>query len=203
MATKHHKSPRRRPIQGRSLATVEVLLQTTAQILMSHGYEKATTNEIARRAGVSIGSLYQYFPNKEALLEALVAQHFQERRAAFEEATADVHPETMPERVRQVIHGIIEAHKVNPQLQRALHTYTDLTQVDAFERHLEALVARSLRGNEEAVRRPNPELAATMIVRAFAGFLRISMRADPAWMFEPAVKDELTDLAMRYLLKES
>lgn len=63
--------PRKIPRQARSLATVEVILDATALLLVNEGYEQATTNRIAERAGVSIGSLYQYFPNREAVVAAL------------------------------------------------------------------------------------------------------------------------------------
>jgi AcrR family transcriptional regulator len=68
----HHASrPRKIPRQARSLATVEVILDAAALLLVDEGYEQATTNRIAERAGVSIGSLYQYFPNREAVVAAV------------------------------------------------------------------------------------------------------------------------------------
>jgi AcrR family transcriptional regulator len=63
--------PRKIPRQARSLATVEVILDAAALLLVDEGYEQATTNRIAERAGVSIGSLYQYFPNREAVVAAV------------------------------------------------------------------------------------------------------------------------------------
>lgn len=64
--------PRKAPVQARSAATVEAILEAAAHILENEGFEGYTTNAIARRAGVSIGSLYQYFPNKDAVTAALV-----------------------------------------------------------------------------------------------------------------------------------
>lgn len=70
--------PRRRPAQARSRDTVQAILEAAAQIFERHGYAAGTTNRIATRAGVSVGSLYQYFPNKDAILvaltDALIAQ---------------------------------------------------------------------------------------------------------------------------------
>jgi AcrR family transcriptional regulator len=63
--------PRKTPRQARSLATVEVILDAAALLLVDEGYEQATTNRIAERAGVSIGSLYQYFPNRESVVAAV------------------------------------------------------------------------------------------------------------------------------------
>src|SRR5246127_2557699 len=67
--------PRKMPKQQRSKETVDVILTATARILVKDGFDRASTNRIADAAGVSIGSLYQYFPSKEALVAALVEQH--------------------------------------------------------------------------------------------------------------------------------
>ena len=79
-ARNHAQSPQT-PRQERSRATVEAILEAAAQVFERHGYAAGTTNRIAERAGVSIGSLYQYFPNKDAILVALVEQHVDEGAA--------------------------------------------------------------------------------------------------------------------------
>ncbi|MBE9008662.1 helix-turn-helix transcriptional regulator [Pseudanabaenaceae cyanobacterium LEGE 13415] len=70
MTAKHRTIHRKLPQQGRSKLTVDAILTATAHILIEDGYDKASTNRIAERAGISIGSLYQYFPNKESLMVA-------------------------------------------------------------------------------------------------------------------------------------
>ena len=77
-------SPRKRPSQGRSRFTVRQIVEAAARVFEEQGYVGTTTNHIAERAGVSIGSLYQYFPNKEAILAVLLEQHFDEGVAAVE-----------------------------------------------------------------------------------------------------------------------
>jgi AcrR family transcriptional regulator len=67
--------PRKRPQQRRSQATVDAILDAAAELFSGAGFAPASTNAIAGRAGVSIGSLYQYFPNKLALLEAVRERH--------------------------------------------------------------------------------------------------------------------------------
>src|SRR5260370_40812254 len=74
MARRIPTIPRKSASQKRSRVTVETLLDATARVLTRHGYDRASTNRIAATAGVSVGSLYQYFPNKEALVAALVAR---------------------------------------------------------------------------------------------------------------------------------
>ncbi|HAE49181.1 MAG TPA: TetR family transcriptional regulator, partial [Tistrella mobilis] len=68
-------SPRKRPVQARSRATVETILDGAAHILIRDGFDRATTTRIAEAAGVGIGSLYQYFPSKEAVVAALIDRH--------------------------------------------------------------------------------------------------------------------------------
>lgn len=78
--TRETWKPRRRPVQDRSRETVGYVLEAAAQLFGELGYEQATTNHVARKAGVSIGSVYQYFPNKQALLLALAERHLEEAR---------------------------------------------------------------------------------------------------------------------------
>ncbi|NUR10624.1 MAG: helix-turn-helix transcriptional regulator, partial [Bradyrhizobium sp.] len=70
--------PRKSALQARSRATVDALVEATARILVRDGFEKASTNRIADMAGVSVGSLYQYFPSKEALVAAVIDRHNEE-----------------------------------------------------------------------------------------------------------------------------
>src|ERR1044072_3117584 len=71
-------NPRKEASQERSRPTVEALVDATARILVREGFDKASTNRIAEVAGVSVGSLYQYFPGKEALVAAVIERHQQE-----------------------------------------------------------------------------------------------------------------------------
>ena len=81
--------PRKRPSQARSQRTVDAILKAAAQVFSRRGYAATTTNHIAERAGVSIGSLYEYFPSKDALLAALMEAHIEEADAALSQAAAE------------------------------------------------------------------------------------------------------------------
>ena len=76
--------PRKTPIQARSNASVDAILQATLQVLTSVGKERLTTTRVAARAGVSVGTLYQYFPNKSALLQACLRHHMEQVRRSIE-----------------------------------------------------------------------------------------------------------------------
>src|SRR5215467_8715998 len=78
MARKLQTNPRKVASQERSRLTVDALLEATARVLRKEGYDRASTNKIAAVAGVGIGSLYQYFPSKEALVAGVVERHAQQ-----------------------------------------------------------------------------------------------------------------------------
>ena len=76
--------PRKSPVQARSAASVDAILEATIQVLLNVGKERLTTTRVALRAGVSVGTLYQYFPNKSALLQAALKRHLAEVTEAVE-----------------------------------------------------------------------------------------------------------------------
>src|SRR4051812_25649343 len=84
---------RRKPTQARSQERVQRILEAAAQVVDEVGYDAATTNAIAKRAGASIGSLYQFFPNKAALMHALAIQYMDELRGLLQKALTDLNAE--------------------------------------------------------------------------------------------------------------
>ena len=120
MARKPATNPRKSASQERSRLTVDALLEATARVLMKEGYDRASTNKIAAVAGVSIGSLYQYFPNKQALLAALHARHLDEMTARERAAIDDGEGHSLPKAVARVIRVIIASHIGKDGLHRVL-----------------------------------------------------------------------------------
>ena len=113
-------APRKRPAQGRSQQTVEVILEAATRVFEREGTQ-ATTNQIAELAGVSIGSLYQYFPNKLAIITELQERH----RNAVAKCLLDAldAPDSLPmeDVVRRVVARSLSVHRDHPGLQRVLH----------------------------------------------------------------------------------
>jgi AcrR family transcriptional regulator len=114
------RKPRKHASQERSRATVAALIEATARILVSDGFDKASTNRIAEVAGVSIGSLYQYFPSKEALVLAVVESHNHDIMQVVGGALAEMDSLPVDEAVRKLVAVAIEAHRVSPELHRVL-----------------------------------------------------------------------------------
>src|SRR5919112_656444 len=106
--------PRKSATQERSRATVEALLEATARVLTRDGYDRASTNRIAAVAGVSVGSLYQYFPNKEALVAALVARHNREMLDLLREALKEVASLDLATAIAKLVRAAVDAHRVDP-----------------------------------------------------------------------------------------
>lgn len=120
MARHRARKPRKYASQERSRATVAALIEATARILVSDGFDKTSTNRIAEVAGVSIGSLYQYFPNKEALVLAVVERHNQDILQVVGGALAEIDSLPVEEAVRKLVEIAIKAHRVSPELHRVL-----------------------------------------------------------------------------------
>jgi AcrR family transcriptional regulator len=118
MARSVPTTPRKSASQKRSQATVEALLDATARVLTREGYDRASTNRIAATAGVSVGSLYQYFPNKEALVAALVARHNREMLELLRNALKEVASLDLATAIRELVRAAVDAHLVDSALHR-------------------------------------------------------------------------------------
>jgi len=170
MAAKPAASPRRKPVQRRSIDTVDAILEAAAQVFERHGYAAGTTNRIAERAGVSIGTVYQYFPDKDAILVALVTRHLEEGTAVLVPIVGQLLSEPPPisEGLTRILEALLELHRHQPQLHRVLfeeaprpeHLQRDL---DAAADRATAAVAAYLRLRPEVQTR-DPDLAAQMVV---------------------------------------
>src|SRR5262245_5732905 len=117
-AKKSVVTPRKTPAQDRSRAMVEVILDAAARVLVKDGYGAFTTNRVAEKAGVSVGSLYQYFPNKESMLAELMRRHMRELERGFEAILADAAERPLAETVRALIEATVRAHLLDPELHR-------------------------------------------------------------------------------------
>lgn len=113
-------NPRKAPSQERSRAMVELILDTTARVLVEEGLARTTTNRVAERAGISIGSLYQYFPGREAMVAAVARRHSEQLRAALETVVAETAALRLRDAVGATIAAVSAAHSSDAALHRAL-----------------------------------------------------------------------------------
>ncbi|PRX96058.1 TetR/AcrR family transcriptional regulator [Allonocardiopsis opalescens] len=163
-------TPRKRPRQQRSKETVAAILEAAAQLFGRHGYTATTTNRVAERAGVSIGSLYQYFPNKDALLTALAEEHLAEAVQVLDQALdacARERPD-LPGLVSGLVGAVAELHTGRPRLHRLL--FDQAPRVPELVARLRAIERRAAAGLAAELRRlgrggDDPELAALLAVQ--------------------------------------
>ena len=129
---------RRSPSQSRSRATVVRILDAAAATIEERGYDETTTTAVAARAGVSVGSLYQYFPSKAALLVALADVHVGEATQRWHDLIAGWTCEDSPERVmRRAVEAAVELHGPDTRLHREMFHRT--VRTDALDTRLRAL----------------------------------------------------------------
>ncbi|AXE30166.1 TetR/AcrR family transcriptional regulator [Chromobacterium phragmitis] len=112
--------PRKTPLQARSRHAVAAILEAAARILARDGYAAFNTNRVAEEAGVGIGSLYQYFPNKQALVAALHRRHGEETLAALDRALADTAGQPPRERLAAMVVAALDLHRRELGLHRVL-----------------------------------------------------------------------------------
>ena len=205
MPRRPRTTPRKKPRQDRSIATVDAILDATARVLCTTGYDRASTNRIALAAGVSVGSLYQYFPSKEALVAALAARHMSTMTGLVKAKLAEVATAPMPVAVRTIIVAMFEAHAVDPRLHKVLIEEVPrigrLENVRAVEREVETLVAALLESRKRELRKTtNVETMALLLVTVVEAVTHAAVIAELPPPRAQAVADELTDLVLRYLV---
>jgi len=163
--------PRKRPLQARSQRTVDAILQAAAQVFTRLGYAGTTTNHIAERAGVSIGSLYEYYPSKDALLVALMEAHLHEGEAVLVRAAAEIVAESknLSITVRHLVRAMVELHARDRELHRLLFEEAPLprglrrTLLEIEDRITDRIAL--LLGRYPEVKAADPALAATVVVQ--------------------------------------
>ena len=208
MFAKSRTKPRKTASQGRSRLTVEALLEATARTLVKHGYDSASTNKIAHTAGVSIGSLYQYFPSKEALVAAVIDRHMHEMLQMVRDTLVKVALRPLEEAVHELVRVMVEAHRVDPRLHRVLVEQVprvgQLENIEAIDREVYVLVRAYLDAHRHELGRSDLDLAAFVCVKTVEALTHAAVMQPPQSLGEEKVEafiDEVTLLVLRYLRK--
>jgi AcrR family transcriptional regulator len=199
-------NPRKNASQARSRATVDALVEATARILVRQGFDKASTNRIAEEAGVSIGSLYQYFPGKEALVAAVIDRHQRELMRVARGTLAAVTALPMEQAVRKLVIVAIEAHRVDPKLHRVLAEQIPrigrLKDLEVFKRENYVLFRTYLESHRGEIRALDLDIAAFVCVTSIEALTHTAVLHHPEVLADEAAAtlvDEATRLIVRYL----
>ncbi len=203
MPPRTRTTPRKKPRQERSLATVDAILSATARILCGTGYDRASTNRIALAAGVSVGSLYQYFPSKEALVAALVERHTESMMSLVRHKLAEVASAPMPVAIRTMVDAMFAAHAVDPKLHKVLIEQVPrvgrLERLVDMDQEVERLVAAYLGARADELRRKDVAAAAIVLVRLVESVTHHAVLTELPAERTAALSEELTDMVLRYL----
>jgi AcrR family transcriptional regulator len=199
-------NPRKIASQKRSRLTVEALLEATARVLLKEGYDRASTNKIAAVAGVSIGSLYQYFPSKEALVAALSERHTQELSRVVHDALIKVAARPIEVGARELVAAAIAAHRVDPKLHRVLSEEVPRTgrleNIEAVERYARGVFRDYLEAHRGEIDVTDLDLAAFVLVTTVEALTHSAVLRRPDVLADEKAGefvDEVTRLVLRYL----
>lgn len=197
--------PRRAPRQARARFTVDAIVEGSLQVLLDRGYDRFTTTRAAERAGVSVGSLYQYFPNKAALAAAVVDRCCERFVGAVEQAVAAGRHATLADCLRALVDTTIAAHHLTPARHQCVQNLvprigaTDRTA--AVSRTVTRLIESALRRHAEDIAPGiDPALAATMIETTLEGIAHRAVAAHPDQADSEALAREAFRLISRYLI---
>ena len=195
---------RKTPQQRRSREMVERILAAGRTVVLRDGYDAASTNRIAAEAGVSPGSLYQYFPNKDAVLNAIVSRYSDDVAERITAALADRFDETGPEMVRATLEALLDALEENAELLRIvadeLPRSENLARAEALEERVTGLISAYLAARPPQMRSDlAPTTAAWILVRAIEN-LSVRYVLDKPPIDRTTFVSELELLVAGYLL---
>jgi len=196
-------SPRRAPRQDRSRSTVDAIFEAMIELAEKRALDEPSVQAIADRAGVSVGSIYQYFPSKGALANALLRYHLRSRMDALEAALAQVRGLDAELAARTLIDGLVGTQRTRSRIEQAMLRYFcrngDLGSLTEMDERMNALVETFLRSLGPAVRPVDPALAAFLVSNALRSAVLLGQLQRPELLEQPAFKDELARLVVGYL----
>lgn len=200
-------SPRKLPRQARAQVTVDAILDATAQLLVERGYAQTSTNAVAQRAGVSVGSLYQYFPNKNALIAALHDRHVQQMMDVIELQLVRHADASLEAALTGVIEAVVEAHRVDADLHRAFDGIHSPVQIgverhDSIEEHVQRKLRTMLMDHRDEVVVPDLQLATFILMTMVHALVHACVLDRPARLSLKALTRETIRAALGYLTTE-
>lgn len=194
--------PRKSPVQARSTVTVDAVLEATIQVLLQVGKERLTTTKVARRAGVSVGTLYQYFPNKSAMLKAALKRHMDEVAEAIERVCHEQKGNGLEQMASALMTTFLQAKMRDAKASVALYSVS--SDIDgakiAHETGIKsnrAVVSMLKTAREQLT--TDPQLVASMLQGVMSGVSRRLLESTaPDKQFDTLLR-ELIFLACTYL----
>lgn len=197
-----HLSPRKRPRQARATVTLEAIFEATIQVLLAEGLHRLTTTRVAQRAGVSVGTMYQYFPHKQALLYALNERYLDIVAQRVEKACRAYRGAFTAEMVETLVTAYWEAKTERSDVTRALYrSAVELDNealIEAFGRRVDAATSAMFASAADAVEGDRRLLNTTLLAVIFGTVRNVFERNLPAEL-ETNIRDQLVTMCASYL----
>lgn len=182
---------------------VEVLLDATTRVLLKDGYEACTTNRVAEVAGVSIGSVYQYFPHKESLVVAVMERHQAQLQAAMVSRLSELAQADLATAVHEMVGAMLEVQRLQPRLHRVLLEQVPrigaLRRLHELNNQYAPLVEGWLEAHRSELGITSPSVAAYVLIGAVEGVLSRVLLEKPGWLELGLLQAHLTRLVLSYL----
>jgi AcrR family transcriptional regulator len=194
--------PRKTPLQARSTVTVEAISEATIQVLLSHGADRLTTTRVAQRAGVSVGTLYQYYPNKQSLLFAVLENHLTHVMAMVEAACQSACHKPLAEMIREMVEAFVDAKMDRADISVALYQVAADVGGPAL---IKRINQRSRKTVEEMLEtatdiKSSPDkFAIDIMLSAMAGAMRSLLEAGPSPATARKAREQLVLLCRSYM----
>lgn len=197
-----HLSPRKRPRQARATVTLEAIFEATIQVLLDEGLHRLTTTRVAERAGVSVGTMYQYFPHKQSLLYALNERYLDIVAEKVETACVEHHGASISEMVEALVTAYWDAKTERSDVTRALYrSAVELDNealIEAFSRRVDAATSAMFASASDAIDGDRRLLDTTLLAVIFGTVRNVFERNLPAEL-EADIRGQLVRMCVSYL----
>jgi AcrR family transcriptional regulator len=197
--------PRKLPAQLRSKATVDAIFEAAIQVIEKAERDDPSVHAIADRAGVSVGSLYQYFPSKQALASALIGFHLGTRMEALERELEAVKGMSGEEAVARLIDGLIGDKTARLRIEhamiRAFVRVGDLATLTSYDEVMYRHVERFITSLAHECRPVDVSIAAFLVSQLLRSAVLLTIVQKPERLHDPAFKAELVTMVVNYLKK--
>ncbi|MEQ1107185.1 TetR/AcrR family transcriptional regulator [Acinetobacter seifertii] len=194
--------PRKSPVQARSTATIEVLHEATIQVLLKEGIVKCNTTRIAERAGVSVGSIYQYYPNRDSLLAAVLQRHLDSVAEKIEELCLKYEKTSIRTLISALVDEIILAKLSNPEESKALYAISgERGGLDLSKRMNDRMLAAvsNLLGSASDIEFDDSQIVAEFVLGAIMGLIRRVLENQVTDKVEQVLDSHLKLMVVAYL----
>lgn len=174
-------APRKSPVQARSTASVGAILEATIQVLLDAGKERLTTTRVALRAGVSVGTLYQYYPNKSSLLQAALRQHLNEVAEAVERVCQEQQAKTLSQMGAALVTAFLGAKMRDAKTSVALYSVSSDVDGAKIAQEMGIRMTKAMVELFSTAQEPlpgDPHLIASILQGAMAGVSRRLIESD-------------------------